>query len=81
MIDGYEFLLCTDEYGFHCIKKLLDLSFNYDFIDKIMSSFPDLCCNKYGVIALKKILKIGQFHPQIRTNILFYCQENMKIMC
>ena len=75
LIQGSEIDLCNNEFGTHFMQKLVEIQINYEFIYKIIGSFVEVACNKYGIVVLKKIMKLSSVDYNIRCYMLQCCQS------
>ena len=76
LVDGNEINLCNDEFGTHFMQKLVELNINYEFIYKILMNFSQISVNKYGIVVLKKIMKLTSIDYNIRCYMIQSCQNN-----
>ena len=76
IIDGVEVDISNDEFGTHFMQMLVEHNINYDFITKILNNFTEIACNKYGIVVLKKIMKLTGVDFNIRYYLLQVCQNN-----
>ena len=80
LIMGKEEMLCNNEFGTHFMQKMVELDINYDFMGRILSSFQQIACNKYGIVVLKAIMKRAATDYNIKCCMLEYVQTNFGLV-